>query len=77
MAFVIPDLDNCDLVTFYIRKDFSDNPRIVSHHIDYRDTFALPYYIKKYMDTNVAKPRPGTPANLIVRSTPRHYCPVY
>lgn len=77
MAFIIPDYDNCDIVSFYTRKDFSDNAYIISHYIDRNDKFALLYYIKEYMDTKVSIRRPDTPSNLIIESIPKDYEPVY
>lgn len=75
MAFILPDYDNLDRVTFHIKKHFSDNPCIISHYIDRRDNFALRYYIKRYMDTDIAIPRPDTPAKLIVPAVPKWYSP--
>ena len=49
MAFVIPDYDNSDRVTFYVRKDFSDSPGKWTHYIDRNDDKALIYYIRLYM----------------------------
>jgi hypothetical protein len=77
MAFVIPDLNNCDLVTFYMRKDFSDYPRIISHYVDRHDPYALLYYINEYMDTNVVIRRPDTPTILIMNKPPAGYYPLY
>ncbi len=77
MAFVIPDFNNCDFVTFYTRKDFSDYPRIISHYIDRRDPYALLYYINEYMDTKVVIRRPDTPTVLIMSKPPPNYYPLY
>ena len=77
MAFVLPDYDNCDIVSFHIRKDFSDKQYIITHYIDREDQFALLYYIRQYMDTNVVVRRPDTPAKLIIASIPKDYIPPY
>ena len=77
MAFIRPDYEHYDLVTFHIRKDFSDTPRIVTHYIDRRDKFALHYYIKEYMETNVAIQRPDTPVKLILQTVPKDYSPAH
>ena len=77
MAFVIPDFKNSDLVTFYIRKEFSDYPRIISHYVDRHDPYALLYYINEYMDTKVSIRRPDTPAVLIMSKPPTDYPPLY
>ena len=77
MAFVIPDFKNSDLVTFYIRKEFSDYPRIISHYVDRHDPYALIYYINEYMDTKVSIRRPDTPAVLIMSKPPTDYTPLY
>jgi hypothetical protein len=77
MAFILHDHDHdhLDRVTFHVKKYFSDNPCTITHYIDRRDEFALPYYIKKYMETNVAIRRPDTPAKLIVQTVPKFYSP--
>lgn len=77
IAFILPDYQHCDLVTFHVRKDFSDTPCNVTHYIDRRDKFALHYYIKEYMETNVAVQRPDTPAKLIVQTVPKDYSPAH
>jgi len=77
MAFVLPDYDNSDRVTFYVRKDFSDRPGEWTHYIDRNDDKALIYYIRMYMDTNVKVRRPGTPAKLIMPSLPDYYEPLH
>jgi len=77
MAFVVPDFINCDIVTFHIRKEFSDNPRIISHYVDRYDPYALLYYINEYMNTNVSIRRPDTPAVLIMEKPPEDYNPLF
>ena len=77
MSFLVPNYDLCDIVSFYIRKDFSDSPCIMTHYIDRTDPFALLFYIKEHMDTNVSIKRPDTPAKLIVNSVPEDYQPSY
>ena len=67
MAFIFPD---CDLVKFFIRKDFSIEDRIEQEHIERGNRDDLLYYIHKYMEkqrnntvfSTLAVPRPGTPA---------------
>jgi hypothetical protein len=77
MAFILPDYDNCDIVSFYVRKDFSNKQYIMTHYIDRDDEFALLYYIRKYMDTNISVRRPDTPAKLIMNTIPKDYKPIY
>jgi hypothetical protein len=75
MAFVLPEYEHCDRATFHVRVDFSDLPGTFTHYIDRRDGFALPYYIREYMNTNVATRRPDTPARLILEHVPNDYKP--
>ena len=77
MSFLIPDYDLCDIVSFYIRKDFSDNPCIMTRYIDRTDPFALLFYIKEHMNTDVLIRRPDTPAKLILMPVPADYQPLY
>ncbi len=77
MAFILPNYDNCDIVSFYVRKDFADKQYIMTHYIDRDDKFALLYYIRQYMDTNVSVRRPDTPAKLIMAALPKDYTPAY
>ena len=77
MSFIIPDYDLCDIVTFYVRKDFSDNPCIMTHYIDRNEPLSLLFYIREYMDTDVAVKRPATPAKLIMTPIPADYEPLY
>jgi hypothetical protein len=77
MAFILPDYDNCDIVSFYKRNDFSDGNCIISQYIDRTDPFALLYYIREYMNTKVSIRRPDTPAKLIMEAIPKDYEPIY
>ena len=49
----------------------------MTHYIDRDDEFALLYYIRKYMDTNISVRRPDTPAKLIMNTIPKDYKPIY
>ena len=75
MSFILPEYELCDLVSFHVREDFSDVPGTFTHYLDRRDEFALLYYIREYMNTNVAIRRPGTPAKLILEPVPKDYKP--
>ena len=81
MAFICYDFQNCDEVSFYMRKDFRDElnvPRRQEHHmIERGDTNALLFYINKYMNTNVFNKRPDTPAYLIMPKIPSSYTPLF
>lgn len=67
MAFIYQE---CDLVKFFIRQDFSTENRIIQVHIERGNRDDLLYYIHKYMEKQhnnrvfsaLAVPRPGTPA---------------
>ena len=77
MAFIIPDYKNCDIVTFHIRKDFSDEPGKITCYINRRDEHALKYYIKLHMDTKVKTKRPDTPLKIIIDKVPEDYFPMH
>ena len=76
MNFYFEDYDNCDLVTFYIRSDFSDTDIMsATHYIKRGDELCKRYYIKQYMDTNKKNKTRETPANLILEHLPKEYSP--
>jgi hypothetical protein len=55
--------------------DEDDENKSVTHIIRRGDDNSLRYYIKKYMDTNVKKRRPDTPAKLIINRPPKEFIP--
>ena len=76
MNFYFEDYDDYDLVTFYIRRDFSDTEIMsATHYIKRGDELCKRYYIKQYMDTNKKNKRPETPAKLILEHLPKEYSP--
>lgn len=78
MSFILPDFDDCDVINFYIRPDFTNHPTMtISHYIKRGDIVALRYYIKLYLDTNKKERRPDTPATLIIPKVPSDYYPEY
>lgn len=78
MSFILPNFDNCDVISFYVRPDFTNHDNmIISHYIKRDDIFALRYYIKLYLDTNKKERRPDTPATLIIPKVPPDYLPEY
>jgi len=66
MAFVIPDNENSDSVTFFVRPDFSINHGLKKQIIERGDMDTLRHYIIKHMETCVKYRRPGTPLRLII-----------
>lgn len=78
MSFILPNFDECDVISFYVRSDFTNHDNmIVSHYINRNDIFALRYYVKLYLDTNKKERRPDTPATLIIPKVPPDYLPEY
>ena len=77
MAFLAVDPMHNDTVTFYVRKDFSNNPCVTTHYVERGDITALRSYIKNYMDTTVTTRRPDTPANIIIDRVPDDYEPPF
>ena len=40
MSFILPNFDNCDVISFYVRSDFTNHDNmIVSHYINRNDIF--------------------------------------
>lgn len=68
MAFIIPNDENSDKVTFYMRKTFTEYDLKISELIERGDRYTLIHYIKSYMDTKKTEKRPDTPANIIMPS---------
>jgi hypothetical protein len=78
MSFILPVFDKCDVISFYVRSDFTNHDNmVISHYIKRDDIYALPYYIKLYLDTNKKDRRPDTPATLIIPKVPPDYLPEY
>ena len=76
MSFFIPDYNDHDVVTFFIRPDYSDLPLLsATHYIKRGDDLCKRYYLKKYMDTNVKNKTFKNPAKLILEHLPKNYCP--
>ena len=61
MAFVIDHGKNSDVVTFFVRSDFSPVPGPKNQIIDRGDMEILRYYIIKHMVPDVKYKRSDTP----------------
>jgi len=77
MAFITPNYEECDEVSFHTREDFADRSSTVIHFIKRGDERALQYYIRKYMDTHIKQKRPDTPAKLIIPFISKTYTPPF